>query len=584
MTEMSVRTSEAILQPGSAGGASAATRCGLPNTSLIQFDNCEIDRSAHEFRRDGNPSPIEPQVFDLLTYLVDNAGRLVTKDELIAKVWHGRIVSDAALSSRIKSARRAIGDDGDRQRLIKTVHGRGFRFVGELKPVRAGDDERCSGPTNETSVAVVGPAAQSRSNRGSSRPSISVRPLHAVGSDPADHDLAEAVTEDLVTCLARDRSLPVLTAGRFLAADGSGGGGPQPPRALERHYVLEGGVRRISDRLFVTIRLTDAEDGRHIWAERCEQKLGPTLAADDRIARMISAAARGEIEIAEARKASARPEQDRDAWAFYHLGLKELYRFTQPGLAAARAYFEQAVAIDPDFASAHARLAYVHIQYYWYGPRDLRALALTRAQATAGQAIALDQKNALGYFALGRVHALRHEFDIAMPAFETAIRLNPGLAQAYFALGQAYFFAGRPKEAVRLLDDAIDLDPHDPHLWAFLHDQADAYYALGQLDEAAKRAKAASRFPNSTHWPLASLASVLGAAGAADGAQDALRELRAHLPEYTLSLARTDLAHIGNRTYVERFLEGLKLAGLPDDSGADVIGTPAAMRPAETGR
>lgn len=97
--------------------------------SLIRFADCELDPAAHEFRRSGQPCPVEPQVFDLLVYLARNPCRLVTKDELIAEVWGGRIVSDAALSSRIKSARRAIGDDGEQQRLIRTVHGRGFRLV-----------------------------------------------------------------------------------------------------------------------------------------------------------------------------------------------------------------------------------------------------------------------------------------------------------------------------------------------------------------------------------------------------------------------------------------------------------------------
>jgi tetratricopeptide (TPR) repeat protein len=239
-----------------------------------------------------------------------------------------------------------------------------------------------------------------------------------------------------------------------------------------------------------------------------------------------------------------------------------MYRFTRSGIAAARAHFRRAVALDPEFAPAHARLAYAEIQDYWYGTRGGREQALMHAQEDAARAIALDPKNALGHFALGRVHALHHDFDAAMPAFETAIRLNPSLAQARFALGQAHLYAGRAREAVRLLDTAIELDPHDPHRWAFLHDQSDGYYALGDLNEAAQRARAASRFPNATHWPLATLASVLGSAGKLEEAREALFELRAKLPDYTFSFAETEFEHVMDKSFVQRFLQGLQAAGL----------------------
>jgi pimeloyl-ACP methyl ester carboxylesterase/DNA-binding winged helix-turn-helix (wHTH) protein len=120
----------ARLNPPSGTLDGSARGNGLTAMALIRFADCELDVAAHEVRRDGRPCPVEPQVFDLLVYLARNPGRLVSKDELIAEVWGGRIVSDAALSSRIKSARRAIGDDGEQQRFIRTVHGRGFRFVG----------------------------------------------------------------------------------------------------------------------------------------------------------------------------------------------------------------------------------------------------------------------------------------------------------------------------------------------------------------------------------------------------------------------------------------------------------------------
>lgn len=528
----------------------------MPAKSVMRFADCELDSTAHEIRRAGQPCAVEPQVFDLLVHLVRNAGRLVTKDELIANVW-GRIVSDSALSSRIKSARRAIGDDGERQRLIKTVHGRGFRFVGEVMTIE--------GP------GVTGAAPISAKDDGmprtprapeSARPVIAVLPMRPGAPGDADRYLADALTEEIVTCLTRGRTIAVSTSGPLLAQASE----PSLPHPGGRaaQYILGGSARRSAGQLIATIRLTDATAGIHIWADRFEQSLGTALSMDQGIAHRICAVVGGEIETVEAGKAAAEPIDRRDASALYHLGLQELYRFTPQGRAAARQFFEQAVAADPEFSSGYARLAYVHIQDYWYGPRGDRPLVLDRACDLASRAVLLDRKNALGHFALGRVHALRGAFDPAMDAFETAIRLNPVLAQAHFALGQAHFFAGRHKEAIRRLEVAIELNPHEPHLWSFFHDQADAYYALGNLDEAARRARIASCFANATHWPFATLASVLGSAGRIEEAHAAAHELRTRSPGYTLTFAKEELSHIADKDHVARVLLGLKAAGVPD--------------------
>jgi DNA-binding winged helix-turn-helix (wHTH) protein/TolB-like protein len=522
----------------------------LATTSLRRFADCELDPTAYEIRRAGQPCAVEPQVFDLLVYLVRNAGRLVTKDELVANVW-GRIVSDAALSSRIKSARRAIGDDGERQHLIKTVHGRGFRFVGRVLP---GEGEGLG--------AATGPVARGLDEPGRGRPVVAVLPLRPGGPDDADRYLADAVTDEIIMSLARDRSVAVSTAG--VTADKAADRHVWPAGVQTARYVIEGSVRRSSGGMVAAIRLTDVTSGMHMWAERFEQSVATALSADQGVAHRICAVLAGEIETAEARRAAAEPPEKRDSSALYHLGLQELYRFTPQGRAAARRLFEQAVAADPAFASAYARLAYVHIQDYWYGSHEHRPLVLDRACDLASRAVLLDRKNALGHFALGRVHALRGAFDPAMDAFETAIRLNPILAQAHFALGQAHFFAGRHKEAIRRLEAAIELNPHEPHLWSFFHDQADAYYALGNLDEAARRARIASCFPNATHWPFATLASVLGSAGRIEEAHAAAHELRARSPGYTLTFAEEELSHIADREHVTRVLHGLKAAGLPD--------------------
>lgn len=394
-------------------------------------------------------------------------------------------------------------------------------------------------------------------------PSVAVLPFRAVGSDSAIAHLAEAITEDLVTSLSRDRSMAVIGHGAFLGIETLPLDLRGAAQQIGVQYLVEGSVRRAGDTLVLAVRLVDARDAKHIWAERSHRKLNASLALDEQFTRKIAAAIRGEIESSETANAQGIDADQLDIRASYHMGLREMYRFTRAGLVAAQAHLERAIRLDPNYAASHARLSYVHIQHYWYGSGEARESALDEALASARRAVALDPKDALGHFSMGRVHALRRQFDLAMPALETAIGLNPSLAQAYFGLGQASWYAGRIRDAVALLGTAIELNPHDPHLWSFYHDQSEAYYALGQFAEAERSARAAARLPNATHWPWVTLASVLGAANKPEPATDALRELLLRRPDYSLARAANDFAHLSDKTFVAQYLDGLKKAGLP---------------------
>jgi tetratricopeptide (TPR) repeat protein len=276
----------------------------------------------------------------------------------------------------------------------------------------------------------------------------------------------------------------------------------------------------------------------------------------------MGATFRREIESTEARKALADPAAAPDAWGCYHLGLREMYRFSMPGLRAARRYFERAIALDPEFAPAHARLAYVFLQLYWYGPNDERTRNLEQGLAAAQQAVGLDPKSARGHFARGRLCALRGEFDLAVRELETAIGLDGSFAQAHFGLGQAYAAAGDPASALAPLDRAIALDAHDPHLWTFYHDRAEACFALGRLADAERSSRIAVALPNASHFAHATLVAIMGASRKGDGTAAAIARLRQINPTYALSAAAAELGHHANQTFVGEYLEGLSRAGL----------------------
>ncbi|MGF1625384.1 MAG: BTAD domain-containing putative transcriptional regulator, partial [Alphaproteobacteria bacterium] len=409
-------------------------------------------------------------------------------------------------------------------------------------------------------------------------PEVVVARFGADAGDAAARAVADELRDDLLTALTRRRGLRVLTeAGDGLVAD---------PRAQDRRYLVEAGVRIRAAEVVVTARLMDAGDRSCLWSERCAGPPDRLLGPEVPLAQRLAVSFVREIEVAEARKAAGTEPDALDAWSHYHLALHHLYRFSLPGLNAAHAHLQRAVALDPGLAVAHARLAYAHLQMYWYGPPEARDESLDRSQLAALQAVGLDAKDARGHFALGRLFAIRREFDMAIPEFETAIGLDPSFAQASFGLGQALAAAAQPASSVPFLDRAIDLDPHDPHLWTFYHDRAEARFALGDLAEAAKNSKVAVRLPNASHFAWATLASVLGVAGDQENAGRALARLRLFRPGYSLDHAVAELAHHANRLFVGDYLAGLELAGLGHEQPgtADEDGRQADQGPLLTGQ
>jgi DNA-binding winged helix-turn-helix (wHTH) protein/TolB-like protein len=547
-------------------------------------DSFVIDAATRELVASGTPVRIEPKVLDLILHLIERRDRMVSKDELVATVWQGRFVSDAAISSAVSAARRALGDDGHKQRYLRTIHGRGFRFVGALVEVGSGASEPSHAVGDDGALrrdirslrsvdgALGALAAEPAAPVGATAPphyyrriwpSVAVLPLQSASDDPGSRDVANAVTEDLVACLSRDRCLAVIAHfDESLYVNGL----PVDVRKLAgqigAQYLVEGSVRRVEGAITVMVRLVDGVDARHVWVERCVQRMDRNLTLDDVFATKLAAAIRSEIESHETKKAEAAAADELDFRAAYFKGSREMYRFTLDGLGNARAHFERAIQLNPTSASAHARLAYMQIQLYWYGSPVTRDTALHRAMIGANQAIALDPKDALGHLSLGRAWALRRRSDDAIPELEAAIRLDPSLAQAHFALGQACGYAGRTGDAVRSLDTAIELNPYDPHLWSFLHDRSEAQFALGSFANAERDARAAARAPNATHWPWVTLAAVLGAADKREQAQDAVRELLSRRPDYNLSGAKNDLCHFSDTSFVDLYIEGLRRAGL----------------------
>jgi TolB-like protein/DNA-binding winged helix-turn-helix (wHTH) protein len=545
----------------------------------FRFADYEIDLGQHELRRRGEIVPVEPQVFDLLVHLVRNRERTVTKDELLETIWHGRTVSEAALSSRIKAVRKAVGDNGDAQAVIRTIPKRGFRFVGEvdsLAPEAAASlAPAAPGSRLDEIAAIDGGAAIADANGPASRhaeqaaapargrTAIAVLPFKNHSGNPEYEYFSYGMMEDLIRLLARNRWLTVISRHSTAALTDRDLDLRQTGDSLSVRYLVDGSIRRSSDSLKVSVELVRAADGMQLWADSYNVPLADVFDIQEEMARHISATIEPELARIEEQLASRRPPNSLDAWECYQRGFWHLHAFTSAGFGHAEKFFLRAIEIEPELARAHAGLGYVDVQRALYDEPHARPARLEAALRAARIAVALDDRDCLSHFVLGRALCLLRRNDEATAALDVALELNPSFAQAYFAQGFNLLWSGRPLEAEALLDRATMLSPRDLHVWSFHHVRAWARFALGEFEAAARFAREATRQANAPYRAFATLTAALGSIGRSSDAELAATELRQRKPDYTCEFARQEFFFCNDEAFIERFVAGLRNAGIP---------------------
>jgi len=513
----------------------------------LRFGPFELDPERFELRRDGQPLPVEPRTFDLLRFLAQNIGRTVTRDEILSAVWQDRIVSDAALSSQIRAARRALGDDGEAQQLIVTVHGRGFRLR----------RQKADAPEGEDAGAISG-AATGRKGL----PTLVVLPCVSLDPDGRGALLALGMTEDIITALSKTRWLNVIPRSTAVALSNTAKEPAEIARAAGADYVVTGSVRRDGNRVRIAAQTIDAHDMRCLWSESFDRDMADIFELQDEIARLVSARVATELGITEQRRAVRQPRRNLGAWDLYQLGSLQFYRFTDESNRRCQRLLRQALQQDPDFGSPHARLAYAMIleMVYFDGARD--QAKMDEALDLALHGVACDDQDAGLFFALGRVRLARCEYRLAIDALEEALRLNPCHALSYCGLGDSLAYEGRLEEAIGQFQVAIELSPHDPFRWAFMSYRALAHLFGGEFDAAAHWARRATQVPNAHFWADANLVSALGHLGDRKEVAQAVDALKRARPDFSRSFARERLFYIKNPAQIDRFMEGLRRAGV----------------------
>jgi adenylate cyclase len=529
---------------------------------LFLFDNYALDTDRRELRHGAVAVPVEPQVFDLLAYLIKNRDRVASKDDLVAAIWAGRVVSESALTSRINAARCAIGDTGAEQRLIKTFTRKGLRFVGAVR-----EEAKTETKTETVTVVAPGEAATQQPKPELSlpdKPSIAVLPFANLNGDPQQDYFSDGITEDITTELSRFSELLVIACNSSFQYKGKRVDTRQIGRELNARYVLEGSVRRMGDRIRITAQLVDAVTGAHRWAERYDRELVDVFAVQDEVARAIVAILAAHVNRAEIEKALLKPPAAWEAYEYYLRGAEAF--FSNPNKASlhdARRLLEQSLAIDPGYARAAAMLSWTH-QYAYAQPFDgdyLSPAALDRALELAETAVRLDARLPEARAQLGHVLLWKSQHDAAIAEFERAFALNRNFIDYRYAAALAY--AGEPARAIEVLDSSIRLDPFQPLLFA-VNARGLANYMLERYGEAVRLYReCALRLPN-LQWPHVWLACAYAQAGQLEEARKEAAEVLRINAGFTIEGFKRIVAVHKDPKDAEHRLDGLRKAGLPE--------------------
>jgi len=528
--------------------------------------------------RSGEPVPLEPQAFELLRYLIENRGRIVSRDELNEKLWQGRIVSDAALSTQIRSVRRALGDDRSHQSFIRTLPKRGFRFVAELDDGEADADlpgrprigrrEVLGIIAAALLVLLAGIAAYwlTRPDPAETpdtppRLSLAVLPFSNLSSDREQDYLADAFTEDLITDLSRIRDLFVMSRSTMFTFRGRQVSAEAVARELGVRYVLEGSVRIDGDTVRINAQLIDGETGAHLWSDRYDPPLDKLFSVQDSVTGRIASVLRAELRSAENRRHG--PESLRDAWTMALRGNVILYNHSGPDdFREAFRLLSDAIARDPSISQAWSGLAFVH-----YAASQMRIPEVSRPDSArlsleaALKAAALDPANAEAYWMIGAGYARIGQPERGMTACETAMRLNPNMDCGYVCAGLVRMAEGRAEEAVPNFRYALRLNPL---FRPFVKQKylGLAYLQFGAYDAAIEVLNRALAAAPEDRIATLTLISALALDGRVGEATDMLGKFRAASsgPPTTLAGLDRGLGWIGPG--FERLQEGLRLAGM----------------------
>jgi adenylate cyclase len=439
------------------------------------FEDFGLDTDRRELYRGASPMPVEPKVFDLLEYVIRNRDRVVSKDDLIAAIWNGRIVSESALTTCINAARSAIGDNGETQRLIRTLPRKGIRFVGSVRekegrPPAVAPGDAGTGSSRQT-IALP------------DKPTIAVLPFTNMSGDPEQEYFSDGITEDIITDLSKVSTLSVLSRNTTFTLKGKAVEIREIAQRLQVSHVIEGSVRKAGGRVRITAQLIDASKDSHIWGERYDRDLNDIFVLQDEIAQTIVAALKIRLLPEDKEAIESRSTKDPKAYQLYLLArfYKEHYHHPRP-LRIALNFCRRALEIDPGYARAWAQAAICEAALFMLGASEEAGLS------AAEKALTLDPTLAEAYAAKGLALNQLGESALAIAAHEESLRLAPDSYVVRSCFAHTNMVLGNYEAAIEHNERAAQLLETD---YFCISLAVGCHFALGHHEACASTARRA---------------------------------------------------------------------------------------------
>jgi TolB-like protein/DNA-binding winged helix-turn-helix (wHTH) protein len=522
----------------------------------LQFGRYVLDLDGGCLLLDASEVALRPKTFGVLQYLVENSGRLVSKEELFAAIWPNLAVTDDALVQSIRELRRALGDDG--RRLIRTLPRRGYRFdagvsrIGPAGPsvtngIQCSATFSDSSPSSEPAIraqALTRVVALSSRRRGlhaalavillaagvwtslshersflislrSGDPSaksaqvdtkvaIAILPFINQSDDPAREHFADGLTQDIIHALGRFTSLTVMSWNAVFPYKDKSASPREVAGSLAVRYQVEGSVRHTGERVRVAVQLVD-RDGRVLWSASFDEAVAELFALQDKITAQIAGALAIRVTHMEQRRVSTKPTESHEAYEYLLLARPALERPTRANIVEARALLRRAIQLDPSYAAAYAALAETFHIAVSMGWAESPTALLSRAEEMASNALRLDGSEVRARVVLGRIHIFYRRYEQAQAEIDQAIAVNPSDAHGLAGRGNILLWLGQTDAAIEALELAERIDPE---MNAFDRNALSlAYYLKHRYEAAIRQAEINMRNTGVAHFSHVMLAA-----------------------------------------------------------------------------
>jgi adenylate cyclase len=568
------------------------------------FEDFELDPSAYRLRRDGEVVRLERIPFELLCLLIEQRGRVVTREEILERVWGKGVFIDSenSINSAVRKIRRALNDHAEAPRFIVTIPARGYRFVASLREAEssAAKDFLETAPTaaigtppeqtsprywSKSALSLAGmafivtaivvvqhlslrspapsasiPTAQKPALPLPNMPSIAVLPFTNTSGYPQQEYFSDGITDELITSLSGFPDLFVVARSSSFVYKGKNVKVQEVGRELGVKYVLEGEIQRSSNQVRINVQLAETTSGEHLWAEHYERPLSEILSLQDDIVRHIATTLQMQLTLWDAYglRADKRSTDNFEAYDYYLRGLEYDWNPTKESYFEATQALQKAIKLDPKFSSAYSLLGWIYL-IDWEAQWNQFPHDLDKAYGAEKSAVTLDDGDARAHARLGVVYALQKQSEQALAEANRAIALAPNSGWIDWYVSRIMNQSGRPTEAIDYAEKAIGLNPR---LSYFYSNQIGIGYTLTgrYADSVPVLKRHLASFPNSlSHiWLAIDYAEL----GQMQDARAVVAKVLRKSPGYSAEMFGQRIIPLADPKLRERLVADLRKAGL----------------------